>query len=496
MAAAFYPEPVFFTQDGDYFLHTVEQGQTVYSISRMYNVSVDAIYRLNPGSQGCIKTGAQLKIPQESGSYIYHTIQPKETLYSVSRMYQMKGEDIIEANPGLSIETFSAGHVIRIPTNRVTTPMTGSSEEYIQKTTNALLNSSTPAEALNSIRMALLLPFAGNARMIEYYEGFLLALEDIKKQGISVDVQVYDIGQETDRLPSILKKPSMQQLHLIIGGFSDKQIRLIADFSKERVVPYVTFTSRGDEAVSCSTVYQINMPQSYLNAKASAAFCDKYRDATIVFHVPSTPGNKADFIQVVQKELKAKNIAYKVFTNNEISSSDVLALLDVKKNTVFIPSDDGSEALSKLIIPLRTVLDANPQVLVSLFGYPAWQVSGADYLNDLCRCNATFYSIFYTNTASAKFKSFYNNYIHWFSKELINTYPKYGLFGYDTGMFFIQALNRYGSAFAANVNQFKYSGIQTDFNFERVNNWGGFINTNLYFINFNSNGTITSNSVK
>ncbi|MDR1526760.1 MAG: LysM peptidoglycan-binding domain-containing protein [Dysgonamonadaceae bacterium] len=500
-AAAFYSEPVFFTQEGDYFLHTVEQGQTVYSIARMYNVQEEAVYRLNPGSRESIQTGAQLKIPQESGSYFYHTIQPKETLYSVSRMYQMKGEDIVNANPGLSIETFSYGKVIRIPTNRVTTPMTGPSEDSIRKSTNALLSASDPPENIPAIRMALLLPFAANAsmvaRMVEYYEGFLLALEDIKKQGISVVLQVYDIGEKTDRLPSILKKPEMRQVDIIFGGLSEKQIRMIANFSREWNIPYVIpFNSRSDEPMTYATVYQISTPPSYMYSKASSAFCDRYRDATIVFHVPSASGNRMDFIQVVQKDLKAKNIPYQVLTDEEITSSDVLTLLSETKNTVFVPSDDGPDALSKMVVPLRVALDLNPQMLVSLFGYPAWQASGTDYLSDLFRFNATFFSVYYANVTSAKYKTFYNNYIHWYSKELINVYPKFGLLGYDTGMFFIQALNRYGSALAPNIDQLNYSGIQMDFNFERVNNWGGFINTNLYLVDFRSDGTITSHAIK
>ncbi|MDR2682733.1 MAG: LysM peptidoglycan-binding domain-containing protein [Dysgonamonadaceae bacterium] len=495
---AFYPVPVFFTQEGDYFLHTVEQGQTVYSIARMYNVQEEAIYRLNPGSREGIKIGAQLKIPQESGSYFYHTIQPKETLYSVSRMYQMKGEDIVNANPGLSIETFSAGKVIRIPTNRVTTPMNGRSEEYLRESTEALLTRPAQPDSILPVRMALLLPFASNARMVEYYEGFLLALAEVKKQGISVDVQVYDIGRGTDRLAAILQKPEMRQLHLICGGLNDeKQIRMMANFSREQAIPYVIpFYARNDEPMTYSTVYQINTPQSYMYSKASSAFCDRYGNATIVFHVPASPGNRMDFVQVLQSDLKAKNIPYQVLTGDEISSADISSFLREDKNTVFIPSDDGVNALSKLIVPLRTVMDANPSMPVSLFGYTGWHAVGADYLGDLFRFNATFFSVYYADTSSAGFKTFYNQFIRWYSKDLINTYPKYGLLGYDMGMFFIPALSRYGSTLSANIDQLSYSGIQMDFNFERVNNWGGFINTNLYLVDFNSDGTITSHPVK
>jgi len=497
--AAFYPEQEIFTQNGNYFLHAVEQGQTVFSISRMYHVTVEDIYKLNPGSREGIKTGAQLKIPKESGSYLYHTILPKETLYSVSRMYRLKGEDLINANPGLSTKTFTIGKVIRIPTGKTSTnntpaPITASDPKSVQSMVTDIAQEN---ESVKTVRVALLLPFADNARMVEYLEGFLLALEDIKKQGISVDLQMHNIGQGVDTLSLVLEKQSMQTVHLIVGGVSDSQIRLIAGFSRAQNIPYVVpFASRNDEVMTNPTVYQINTPQSYLYSKASTAFSSKYRDAKIVFHIPLATGNRADFIQVLQKELTDKNIPYQVLVKAELSVSDVSALLEVNKNTVFVPSDDGVEALSKLIIPLRDVLDSNPQLQVSLFGYSRWQESGANFLSDLLRFNATFFSVFYVNTGSEKFKSFYGNYFRWYSKELINVYPKYGLLGYDTGMFFVQALNNCVNALAFNMHTFKHPGIQIDFNFERVSNRGGFINTNVYFVSFLPNGTIVYNSVK
>ena len=97
------------------FYHTIERGQTVYSIATMYGVTVDDIYRLNPESRESIKAGATLKIPQKDVSsapmgnaednYLYHTIQPKETLYSLSVRYKVPGPDIIAANPGLSVSS-------------------------------------------------------------------------------------------------------------------------------------------------------------------------------------------------------------------------------------------------------------------------------------------------------------------------------------------------------------------------------------------------------
>jgi LysM repeat protein len=482
----------------------VERGQTVYSIAKMYNVSLDAVYELNPGSEGGIQAGSELKIPQESGSYFYHTIQSKETLYSVSRMYQMKGEDILDVNQGLSIETFTVGRVIRIPTNRVTTPMEGTNEECNKKITNELLNvSSKVKNDIKSVKTALLIPFglkegttpqnaAGN-RMVEYYAGFLLALKDLKKKGISVDLQVYDIGSGVDLLSTILKKTSMQDVDLIIGGLSDKQIKLIAAFSNEKEIPYVIpFTSKTDEPLNYYTVYQISTPQSYLYSKASAAFCNKYKDANIIFYISESSKSKMDFIKTVQKDLTVKKIPYKVVKDENLSS-EIQNALSSTKNNVFVPSDDALETLLNLITPLKSVLETIPQTAVSLFGYPAWQIYAAKYSADFFQLNVAFYSIFYANPTSSKVKSFYNNYIQWYSREMINTFPKYGILGYDMGMFFIQLLDKYGTSYDVNVNKPNYSNVQTDFYFERVNNWGGFINTNIYLIEFNSDLAITSN---
>jgi LysM repeat protein len=485
------------SQNPDYFLHTVERGQTVYSISKMYNVSIETIYHLNPGSETGIKIAGQLKIPQESGSYFYHTIQPKETLYSVSRKYQMKGEDILAVNPGLLLETFNTGTVIRIPTNQVTTPLTGPSEDYIQTVTNALLHPSSQTDYLKTVQVVLLLPFSTGNRMVEYYEGFLLALEEIKKKGISVHLQIYDIGSGTDRLPGLLQNPAVAKAHLIIGGLSDKQIKMLSVFSNENNIPYVIpFTSKNDEPLNYSNIYQINTPQSYLYSKVAAAFCTKYKNSTIIFHVPNTQGNKLDFIRTLQKELKTRNMAYRTIETENLTYNDLLPLIQEAKNNVFVPFDDSMEALSKLLTPLKTLVEVKPQTTVSLFGYPTWQVYSAEYMNDFYRMNATFFSIFYADPTSPGVKTFQNNYLRWYSKELIPTYPKYGLLGYDTGMFFIQLLNKYGRTFESNINRLNYKGIQTGFYFERVNNWGGFINTNFYLVNFHPNATITSHADK
>jgi hypothetical protein len=65
------------------------------------------------------------------------------------------------------------------------------------------------------------------------------------------------------------------------------------------------------------------------------------------------------------------------------------------------------------------------------------------------------------------------------------------MLGFDTGMYFFKAMCFYGSNFENNLKRTDYQSIQTGFHFERVNNWGGFINTNLFIVHYNKDFTIT-----
>lgn len=93
-------------------LHKVEAKETLYSLSRRYNISVDAIKIINPGAEMGISLGQILKIPTEkkapnlneektktvNESNIYHTVKPGETLYAISTLYPSTVDEIKQWN--------------------------------------------------------------------------------------------------------------------------------------------------------------------------------------------------------------------------------------------------------------------------------------------------------------------------------------------------------------------------------------------------------------
>jgi ABC-type branched-chain amino acid transport systems, periplasmic component len=568
-------------QGSDIFYHTVELGQTVYSIARMYDVKVDDIYRLNIGSAEGIKTGERLKIPQKKvtvkptskpnafGDYIFHTIQAKETLYGVSKLYGVDWESIIDANPGLSLQTFSIGKTIRIPTGvkktqtaEIIETQKGDREVYYTvpsgetvynicrkfKTTerellkmnpelagglrtgmtlriplrinerdlpkdaepdpnvvNAVLKTKKETKLLNAYKIALLLPFDAKNNIItnlkrnsiEYYEGMLLAVENLRKQGYSLELFVHDIGDEKASITSKLlqqKNNELKSANLIIGGVSNEQIKLIADYTKENKIKYVVPFSRNDEVFDNSYIYQVNTPQSFVYAAAAYAGANLFAKHNIIFLDTKDKEEQIDFIKEFKKELKDRNISYKdAVYDTENFEANILTHLSTTKPNVIMPISHSLDALMKIKATLRTIAETKPEYNLTLFGYPSWQISSytKECLEDFHALNTYIYSFFYADNINTNVKNFYDNYKNWYSKSPRPSFPKYSMIGYDTGMYFFSALHNHGINFENNLSDIRYKSIQTGFNFERANNWGGFINSNIYIIHYGKDFNIT-----
>ena len=567
-------------QGNNVFYHTIERGQTVYAIATMYGVTTEDIYRLNPDSKKGIKAGSTLKIPQRDqasntatkpvGNYTFHTIQPKETLYSLSLRYSVPATAIIKANPGLSTSTFTIGKTIRIPATQIedlattkTQSVTKEIEYTIEKKetmyricrkfnissyellkrnpqlkigviagmvikipvqteeniitetatpslsereVNALLSEDKRIKYVNQIKVALLLPFMTNEttpsaetqRFIEYYEGMLIAIDSLRSLGCSIDLSVYDTGKGTSKLKEILKDDALKNANLIIGAVQNNQIKPVADFAQKHNIKYVIpFTSKNDDVLSNAYVYQVNTPHSYLYDKAAQAGCDLFAEDNIILLKINDGKDKTDFIKAFKEEMKGRNIPFQEISYNaETLTTDVEALLTAEKRNVIVPTSGTLDALNNIKSPLRTIVETKPEFVLTLFGYPEWQTYTRECLDDFYTLNTYIYSNFYADNLSEGVADFYNKYKYWYSKTLTNTYPKYGILGFDTGMFFLGAINKYGVNFENNLDRINYQGLQTGFDFHRVNNWGGFINTNIFIVHYQSDFKVTRSEVK
>ena len=522
----------------NYTFHTIQKKETLYAVSMRYKVPATEIVKTNPGLTAKTFTiGRTIRIPNFIDAEENAVSEPsvktetvvteeeykiarRETMYSLCKKFNISSHELIKRNPVLK-KGVKAGTIIYVPVTKTEEVVVNDlkHDAILSETeVNALLDKTENIEKLNQIKVALLLPFKdgqsshATSRFVEYYEGMLLAVDSLKNMGASISLSVYDTGTGTAKLNKILKEDALKESNLIIGAVQNDQIAQIAQFAETNQIKYVIpFTSKNDNVLSNSMIFQVNTPHSYLYSKAAQAGCELFAEDNIIIVNINDKDVKKDFITAFKTELKDKNIKYKEINyKGETFSSDILALMDKNKKNVVLPTSSSLDALQLIKTPLRSLAEtgieetdsANPEnknrfvYNISMFGYPEWQTYMREALEDFYVLDTYIYTNFYADNLSDRIHNFYNSYKYWYSKTLINTFPKYGILGFDTGMYFLGAIHKYGINFEKNIDKISYPSLQTGFDFHRVNNWGGFINTNVFVVHYKKDYTVTRDERK
>ena len=563
-------------QKAEIVSHTVAQGQTLYSISKLYNTTVDEIIKFNPGSAEKLSIGQKLIIPKnskgkENKNVKTHTIQQGETLYRLSKMYNVTTDELCAANPDLSINNFRAGETIVIPVKGNTakdsaTPAAprqspneekkpvivgthkvqrresiesickiyGITQEELIKANPVLQEtklkrkmvlhipapSARPAEkeiaveekkqeitetinkGINDdkvLNVAVVLSFLLDSyapkeqgRMVEYYQGFLMAVEQLKREGYSFVINTYDAGQKERSLDSLLSSSAFNDVELIIGASYPKHCKELARFAKEREIPLlIPFSSKKDEAIGNPTVYVANGIQSFILPQISSSFVKTFPNANVIFVEDTTDNNKKEFVKSLTAELTKESIPYTTLPMELISNGDtVLNTLSnayiEEREFVFIPTSSSATTLNTLLPSLLHArsIDSLNVAKFKLFGYPEWQIHAKDTRELMYEADTYFYATFYSHYALPRVAEFQEDFIRWYNRGIQNIYPRYAMLGYDTGYFILLAASLYGNQMHEKIDQIPFNPVQSDFKFERISEKDGFINKKFFFIHF------------
>lgn len=576
-------------QERRFFTHTVSKGQTLYSISKMYNTTVEEIVEYNPESAVKLSIGQKLRIPQnttnstpvtvvdgERDGETYHTIKSGETLYRLSKMYGVTPRAICDANPGLSTSNFRVGEVILIPkpersieiktkkendgekeepeiiaTHKVKKGETiedicrqyGITEEELlaanpqiknkkikkkmvlnipapkSKTANDKGTEREPTnheifikveeykDSINNrrhtgdgrIKVAVILPFlldsyapSEQGRMVEYYQGFLMAVNELKNAGYSFEINTFDSGPKEKSLSELVSSGQLDNMDLIIGAMYPNHNSELAKFAQEKEIPLVIpFTSKEDEIFRNPMVYIVNAMQSYIIPEVTARFTTTFPNANVVFVEDEAKGNKKDFIAGLTDELDNTGathttIAMSSLTTPELMLPTLKQLLKEDKENIIVPTSSSAKTLGTLLPALvqAEIIDSIDVPDFKLFGYPEWQIYAKDTREQMYEVETYFYTTFYSHYSLPEVAEFRDKYIRWYNRDIQNIYPRYGMLGYDTGYYFLLAVALYGKEMPERINETEFTPVQTGFKFSRVNNWGGLLNKKIYFIHY------------
>lgn len=234
-----------------FILHTVEAHETLYAISKRYGISVETLLEdnenLDPthltiggtllvrkkevGKTSNAENLAELEEYKEklnsvpTDGFRYYVVRPGDTMYSLAHANRTTEQTLSELNEGLSSATLKAGAIIKLPTADAPATAEQPADTLTVRPPAEKLLTLAPDAAL---RLSLLLPATTdgrpNASYTEFYQGFLLGVDRLRRDGRSVRLDVFDTAHDPAKVATLVADSALARSQLIVGPVYEDEL--------------------------------------------------------------------------------------------------------------------------------------------------------------------------------------------------------------------------------------------------------------------------------
>jgi len=271
--------------------YIVKPRETKYGISKRYAISIEQLEELNPQIKGRDLKMADLilvpdseEIPEEEDGFTIHKVVKGETFYSLGRLYSISQDDLISVNPELQ-DGVIEGMLIKIP--------------IVEESSKLVFIPSIEPD--KEIKAALMLPLMTNRKQIDFdksktsdiatdfYLGAMMALDSVKKLGLSVHLKVFDTQNSKTQISRYIIENDFSDTDLIIGPLFIGNVELVSKTLQNKNVAIVSPVSQKDHSVFGSNKLIQDTPSNEkLMSKVLNHIKSNYNDENIVIFSDTT----------------------------------------------------------------------------------------------------------------------------------------------------------------------------------------------------------------
>lgn len=453
-----------------YIVHDVERGETLYSLAKHYGVTIDEIVSSNRQLRKGLKSGQRIKIPVKGD-----LVQQEDAVAAV-------------AEQGEAVDTLSA---------------TADSSQAVRL---KMLERGARA------KVALMLPLGSEVNpsrnYLDFYRGFMLGMDTLRRAGISVDVTLYNTAHNHSRIDDIISSRELEGMDLVVGPIYEDELIPVASSLKGCNVPIVSPLANLT-MISDSRVFQMSPAPDTKFDKVRALFdgskrvviihtdnVDKEFDAEVRSMLRDTSYvvehkyiyEHPSIIERREKE-REKMREEGLEVDDTPSPSDMSPLLRDERETVFVITANNEVEVDRILTAIASAnisLSARSQTVSPfvVFGNNRWNRFANLDRAILFTNNVIMLSTYHARRSDAKIRDFDRCFVREF-----NLLPSlYAYRGYDAAVLFISSL--YG-AIENGMQDMEETPLLTPYSFKRDGR-GVLVNDCWIRVNYKSDFTITT----
>lgn len=490
-------------EEGKVLIHNVVRGETLYSLAKRYGVTIDEITNANQELVNGLKEGQRIKIPSKILVADSAESATAIAIGDAEEAHEKRGDDRTkrhkpkrrkDAEKDELTEDAKGGEA---PVEEAEAKQADSVAVGLRVDSTSVAKepekkrvSFTRLDKTERAKIALMLPLGSEAapavNFIDFYRGFAIGLDSLRRAGISADISLYNTAHRVSRVDSLISSHALDSVDMVIGPVYEEELARVSEALKDSNVPIVSPLARL-KTISDSLMFQMAPAQTNKLDKVRGLF-DGSKRVVILYTDRVDKKFDAEVRGMLRDTSYVKEHQYTLYHPNHRKAKSLpnilAAYLHDGRETVFVITANNEVEVDRLLAMIASAHMAVPKCSsFVVYANNRWErfvnIDRTVYFT----ANVTQLTSYHTSYTSKKMAKFDKRYV-----------AKYGALptlyayrGFDAAVVFISSLYK-------GIDDFTGGKITTPllspYSFERDER-GVYVNTYWIKENYNSDFSIT-----
>ncbi len=457
----------------EYYLHEVKKGQSLYGLSKLYNIDIPTIEEANPTIKNGLKVGSNILIPKvviiekfnehaettDTTYYKYHTVLKGQTIYFICKQYNISQEQFYIWNPTKKLG-LKEGETVVVQEKKIAVSTPIHIDNYVEQVQSK--NNNISFEKKHSYTAMCLLPFHTNnldniliedmiknkqnfpsmsSMMIDFYSGLKFAADSLKSDSFNIHITPVDIKEnDTLKITELIHNNTYINADLIIGPVFSNMIKLeqikTSQNNKCHIIPFIN----QNKFLFNHLNYSKTTPSAFIDIRNLAQYiADSLQKDEKVIVLFSGINSEYEYVKEFKKYFNTiiqSRSTYKdtAITMRNIATFKTFAKEKEKYVVVFFTNNQvtATDYITKLSIINKT----SSIKLVGFYKTATLDNLDAEYLNQMKFIFSHYQNILYSNLYTDFVKKY---------QEYFNSDPSlYFYEGIQIGLYYFNLIKQYG----------------------------------------------------
>lgn len=493
--------------DNAFIKHEVCRGETLYGLAAKYELTIPEIKKYNPVLETRnLVAGETILIPQKitddilqiDATTVADSIQEVEDFYKVEEPAVVipemcrKNEEHVFNNETYDIALFLPFYLEANDTlNRETVVVDSLAETggEVKPEVKKITEQDTTIEPVE--QKELFKQFYRNSEsFIEFYEGVLIAVDSMQNRGMNIRLHVFDTQRNIDSVRQFISSVDFLETDLIIGPVYERVQKEVAAIAAKNRIPMVSpLAAQSMITKNNPYFFQVVPSREYVVEKTAEMVAEEYFNSNFIVVKTADYNGKPEgrLVNLIQEKLfnsgflsSRNGVSFTVYDFKREGPYGLRRILShSKENVIYIPSSKEGE-LSVAISNLNNLADDYSITLIGTNRFQNYHSIDVEQFHNMKLKYIAPYWIDYNKPATVEF-------LRKFRENFATEPGKVGVQGFDVAYYFLNALSYYGKDFGTCLPYLQINLVQGNFHFEKVSQFGGYMNQGVSVISYSRN---------